>query len=120
MKQALIALLLIFISCQTYNANTFDEDKYGPSDLTGGANFKASYKILQTRCVSCHSYHQEWAGYTDTQDWVNNNLAIDGNPDGSPVIFRLINHGGDMPQGGQALPASEYQTLVDWVTDTSS
>lgn len=123
MKIALALTLLTFISCQTYNANTFDGDKYAVTDLVGGQNFRASYKILQNRCMNCHT-HGEWAAYKNTQDWVSRqSLVISGDPDQSSLIFRIINHGGavsDMPQGGQALPDAEFQTLVDWVTDTDS
>jgi uncharacterized membrane protein len=123
MKLALITILITFISCQTYNANTFDQEKYGVIELEGGPNFKASYAILQDKCMSCHR-HAQWATYTKTQDWVTNeNLVIDGDPDNSQLIYRIINHGGassDMPQGGQALPAAEYQKLVEWVTDINS
>jgi uncharacterized membrane protein len=123
MKIALILVLLIFIGCQDYNANTFDQEKYGIIELVGGANFKASYPILQNRCMNCHR-HSQWAGYTNKQDWVTNeNLVISGDPDGSQLIFRIKNHGGtsaDMPQGGQSLPSDEYQKLVAWVLDINS
>jgi uncharacterized membrane protein len=123
MKLALIACLLIYIGCQDYNANTFDKEKYGPSELVGGVNFRESYAILQKRCNTCHR-HSQWAGYTNKQDFVTNeNLVIPGDPNNSQLIYRIINHGGassDMPQGGQALPSSEYQKLVEWVSDIDS
>ncbi len=120
MKLAIIALLLFYIGCQDYNSNTFDQDRYGDLELTGSQNFKDSYAILQTKCMNCHR-HAQWAGYTDAQDWVSNeNLITPGGPAGggdSQVIFRIINHGGtssDMPQGGSALPAAEFDKLKAW------
>lgn len=121
MKLAIIALLLFYIGCQDYNSNTFDKDRYGELELTGNkVNFEASYKILQNKCMNCHR-HAQWAGYTDSEDWVSNeNLITPGGPAGggdSQVIFRIINHGGtssDMPQGGSALPAAEFDKLKAW------
>lgn len=120
MKLALIALLLFYIGCQDYNSNTFDKERYAETDLTGGAEFEAAYPILQTRCMNCHR-HAQWAAYTDKQDWVTNeNLITPGGPTSggdSQVIRRIINHGAtdsNMPQGGSALPAAEYDTLLTW------
>jgi hypothetical protein len=120
MKLAIIALLLFYIGCQDYNSNTFDRDRYGNLELNGSANFQASYKILQNRCMNCHR-HAQWSGYTNSQDWVTNeNLITPGGTFGgadSQVIYRIINHGGtqsDMPQGGSALPATEFDTLKAW------
>ena len=116
MKLALIALLLFYIGCQDYNSNTFDKDRYSNIELTGTANFKASYAILQTNCMNCHR-HAQWAGYTDEQDWVTNENLITPGAGASQVITRIINSGvvgADMPQGGSALPAADFQTLTDW------
>ncbi len=120
MKLAFIALLLFYIGCQDYNANSFDKKKYGNIDLTGSANFKASYAIMQSKCMNCHR-HSQWSGYTNSADWLTNeNLITPGvTPDSgdSQVIYRIINHGGassDMPQGGSALPSSEFETLKNW------
>lgn len=120
MKIAIIALLLFYIGCQDYNANTFDRDRYGEIELTGTPAFQAAYPILQTKCMNCHR-HSQWSGYTNEQDWVNNENLVTPGPssDGgdSQVIYRIINHGGassDMPQGGSALPAAEFEKLKTW------
>jgi hypothetical protein len=120
MKLALIGLLLFYIGCQDYNSNTFDKDRYGEIELTGGPKFEAAYPVLQTHCMSCHR-HAQWSEYTNKQDWVDNeNLVVAGSPDSSQLITRIINHGSansDMPQGGNALPTADYDALVDWVTN---
>lgn len=116
MKLAIIALLLFYIGCQDYNSNTFDKERYGEIELTGSANFKASYAILQTRCMTCHQ-HAQWSGYTDEQDWVTNENLITPGAGTSQVITRIINAGvvgSDMPQGGSALPTAEFDTLTAW------
>ena len=119
MKIAIIALLLFYIGCQDYNSNTFDKDRYADLELTGNTasgKFAASYKILQDKCMTCHR-HAQWSAYTDSQDWVTNeNLITPGAPD-SQLITRIINAGttqSDMPQGGSALPAADFDTLKAW------
>ncbi|HXH30383.1 MAG TPA: hypothetical protein VNJ01_06200 [Bacteriovoracaceae bacterium] len=117
---ALIILAAAISGCQTYNSNTEDEAKYGPTNLVGGAEFIRAYPVIQSRCISCHNYHDEWANYTDSNDWVVNNLVVAGAPNSSLFITRIINHGGsgaNMPQGQGPLPDAEYDLLVDWVTN---
>lgn len=116
-KLFLIILLASFIGCQDYNSNTFDEDRYGPTDLVGGPEFIKAYPILQKKCMSCH-YHAQWSAYKNQADWVNQGRVVEGDKDNSDVINRIINYGANfsnMPQGQGPLSASEYATLVDWV-----
>jgi hypothetical protein len=118
-----LSILFLFASCQDFNTNSFDREKYGSLELTGGANFRASYEILQNQCINCHR-HAQWSAYTDKTDWVTNeNLVVPGDPNASQLIFRIINHGSassNMPQGGSALPTAEYNKLVEWVSDIDS
>ncbi len=117
----ILFLVLALASCQTYNSNTDDEAKYGPTDLVGGAEFVVAFPIIQSRCINCHTgYHNAWSNYKDSRDWVTNNLIVGGDPDNSDFIVRIFNHGSatsNMPMGGSPLPASEYNALVDWVTN---
>lgn len=118
MKIGLILLLVTYIGCQDYNSNTFDQDRYGEIELTGGPEFEAAYSALQTRCMGCHE-HSHWAEYTNEQDWViNENLVVPGDVDGSQLVFRIVNYGGndsDMPQGGSQIPEAEYNAIKTWV-----
>lgn len=118
MKIALIALLLTYIGCQDYNSNTFDEDRYGVIELSGGPEFEAAYTALQKNCMSCHE-HGHWAEYTNEQDWViNENLVVAGDVAGSKLVFRIVNYGGnnsDMPVGGGQIPENEYNAIKTWV-----
>ena len=118
MKIALIVLLLTYIGCQDYNSNTFDQDRYGEIELTGGAEFEAAYSALQKNCMSCHR-HAQWAEYTNEQDWVQNeNLVVPGDAGQSQVVYRIINYGGansDMPVGGGQIPTAEYNAIKAWV-----
>lgn len=118
MKIALIVLLLTYIGCQDYNSNTFDEDRYGEIELTGGPVFEAGYYAARKHCMSCHR-HAQWAKYTDKQDWViNENLVIPGDPSASQLLFRIVNYGGgssDMPEGGAQIPKSDYDAIKAWV-----
>ena len=120
MNFLLVSVLAILVGCQDYNSNSNDDDRFKQVTLTGSANFNAAYYVLQERCTSCHtsSIHNQWASYTNEQDWVDEGLASAGDADGSKVIFRIVNHGStdsDMPQGMGAIPNDEYQDLVDWV-----
>lgn len=121
MNLILASLLLVLTSCQDYNSNSNDDERFSEVELTGSAVFKESaYYILQQRCTSCHSsgIHNSWAGYTNEQDWIDEGLVVKGDPDSSRAIFRIINHGStdsNMPLGMGPLPNDEYQDLVDWV-----
>lgn len=119
----IIFLLLIFISCQDYNSNSADRSKYGPVVLTDtDPNFAQAYNIIQNRCVSCHSssIHDPWADLKDNASWLDSGLIQRQDPDNSILLQRIINYGGassNMPQGGSALPDSEYQHLVKWINE---
>jgi hypothetical protein len=120
MRYLWLFLLFSFSSCQDWNSNSSDAEKYGSVSLTGSDKFKESYPILVRRCANCHtsSIHGAWAGYTDEQNWIDNDLVVPNDPDNSGLIQRIINTGNtdsDMPQGGSALPASEYSTLKTWI-----
>lgn len=118
MKISLIVILLTYIGCQDYNSNTFDRDRYGEIELDGGSEFKTAYPALQKHCMSCHR-HAQWAGYTNEEDWVNNeNLVVRGDPGASQVLYRIVNYGGassDMPQGGAQIPQKDYEAIKVWV-----
>ena len=114
-----LILLFIFTSCKvnTQNSNSLDaisESKC--SSLTGEAlKFCNSQNIIKSRCVSCHTgYHNVYADY-DQQDYINQALIRPSDAADSTLIKRLFNAGGNMPQGGSALPSEEYETLKDWV-----
>lgn len=108
-----LLLLFFLISCQDYNTNSFDRTRYGNPVGEGPA------KIIQNKCINCHSgEHDSWAGLTDAQ-WVATGLVIPGDPDNSLFIKRIYNTGisgvSNMPIGGGALPNDEYQALKDWI-----
>lgn len=116
-KLTAIFTLLLFLGCQEYNSNSFDKKLYGKVELSGGPKFEASYAVLQNRCMNCHE-HSQWAEFTNKQQWIDSGLVVPNSADNSPLIYRIINHGGassDMPLGGGPIPSAEYNTLVDWV-----
>lgn len=122
MNLASLLLGLLLIGCQDYNSNSNDKERFSRVNLTGSSDFTPAYYILQQRCTNCHSsgIHNSWAGYTNEQDWIDEGLVVKGDPDGSRLIFRIINHGStdsNMPLGLGPLPNDEYQQLVDWVTN---
>lgn len=120
MKFFILTVLLSVVACQDYNSNSNDRERFSRVRLTGGADFEPAYYIIQQRCTSCHSsgIHNEWASYTNEQDWIDRGYVVAGDPDGSRLIFRIINHGStdsNMPLGMDPLPNDEYQDLIDWV-----
>lgn len=119
LKVPLIALLSVFLGCQDYNSNTFDEDRYGKLDLEQtSTKFEPAYRVLQKRCISCHT-HATWAEYKNERDWENQGLVVVGFPNQSSLIRRTINSGvagADMPYGGGAIPKEEYDALTNWIT----
>jgi uncharacterized membrane protein len=123
MKFILPALLLLLVSCQDYNSNSNDVERFSKVNLTpSGGKFEAAYYIIQQRCTNCHSstIHNSWAKYTNQQDWIDKGYVTANDPDNSQLIFRIINHGStdsNMPLGMGPLPNDEYQALVDWVND---
>ena len=117
-----IALLLL-ASCQNYNSNSGDANTYGPVVLNeADPNFAQAYSIIVNRCVNCHSsnIHSVWSSYTSNNDWLNTGMVNRGDPDNSYFIQRIINYGAsssNMPQGGSALPAAEYNHLRKWIEE---
>ncbi len=121
----LLLSFLMYTSCDEYNSNSADRLKYGGDPQqevdTGDANFSAAFPIIQQKCISCHSGdHNNWAGYTSDEKWLNSGLINRGDPDNSSFIKRIINSGGpnaNMPEGLGALPDSEYQLLRKWIAE---
>jgi hypothetical protein len=118
---AATAVALIAFACgQDYNSNSGDE-RYGPVELPAGvcegeagARFCAAQQIISKRCFGCHS---DWSRFDTSQKWIDSGRIEPGQPDSSLTINRLINAGGDMPQGGPALPSDEYNALREWISN---
>lgn len=114
-------LLLLLIACQDYNSNSSDKERYGGDvQLENNPQFRDAYRIIQNRCVNCHTsqVHAGWSAYTTNAKWKESGLIIEGNPQDSSLIQRIINTGetnSDMPLGGSALPNDEYDALLQWV-----
>jgi mono/diheme cytochrome c family protein len=117
MKFSALLVFFFLVGCQDLNSNSYDKDKYGPSDLVGGAEFRVAFPILRDRCASCHQ-HQDWSTYTDEEKWVEVGKVDPGNPDNSDVVTRIINYGNadsDMPPDSGALSDEEFEAIKVWV-----
>ena len=115
-------IFLLSSSCgQDFNSNSGDK----PVELTascgdgrvGNTAFCQAMTIYQQQCFSCHP---TWADYKDEKAWIDSGLLVPGDIDQSKATNRLINYGSNMPLGGSALSAQDYQALKDWVNSASS
>lgn len=109
---ALVGILLLTACFQAENSSSGDG---GPA-LTGSPEFIAAAMVMAAKCTSCH-YH---AYHTQSEEQlVVRGDVVPGNPNNSPIYFRLIGSAGpggpkNMPQDG-ALSSDEIQIIVDWI-----
>jgi uncharacterized membrane protein len=114
-------LLFAFLigGCQSYNSNTGDKAKFAVIELENNPQFRAAYKVIQSRCINCHSgTHNTWATYVNSQLWIDKGLVVKASASNSRLVKRIINSGetgSNMPPEGGPLPNDEYQTIVDWI-----
>ncbi|MBL7666005.1 MAG: hypothetical protein JNM93_12795 [Bacteriovoracaceae bacterium] len=116
MKKILVILSLIILSAcgQDYNSNTADGFVYTPSGIAD-PDLSAAYDVLKIRCIQCH-YHTGWAAYKTNQQWVDAGLVISADFENSFLVRSLKNFpDGSMPKDSGPLPASELQTIEDWI-----
>ncbi len=118
MKVFSLLSIFLLVACQDYNSSSSDRFKYGPVELENNAEFRKAYPVIQSRCVSCHNYHDEWAAYTTSAQYINAGLIVRQDPTGSRFIRYIQNSGlnpATMPLNDGPLPTDEYQILVDWI-----
>lgn len=112
-------VLILLSACQSYNSHTGDKAKFAEIELEDNANFRAAYKVIQSRCINCHSgTHNAWATYVNSQLWIDKGLIVKGSASNSLLVKRIINSGetgSNMPPEGGPLPNDEYQTILDWI-----
>ncbi|TNE95422.1 MAG: hypothetical protein EP326_15170 [Deltaproteobacteria bacterium] len=119
MKYISLIVLFLLTSCgQDYNSNSFDRQRYGNTGIDNTTPFGKAFNVIQTNCINCHTgYHNIYSNYTTSQAWVNSGLVKANDFAGSPLIIKLINYGGNMPQGGSQLGQTEINYLNDWITN---
>ena len=110
---------IFLIGCQSYNSHTGDKAKFAELELEDNEQFQAAYKVIQNRCINCHSgNHNAWATYVNTQLWIDKGLIVAGSAADSLLVKRTINTNetaSNMPPGGSPLPNDEYQAILDWI-----
>lgn len=114
-----LLLSLLLGGCQSYNSHTGDKAKFAEIELENNPQFRAAYKVIQTRCINCHQgTHNTWATYVNSQLWIDNGLIVSQDSQASKLVRRTINSGvvgANMPPEGGPLPNDEYQTILDWI-----
>jgi uncharacterized membrane protein len=98
---------------QTENSSSTDAALYR-SVAGGSAQFNAARLVMQNNCINCHGY----SSMTESQLKAAG-LVIAGNPEDSPIYYRLVGSGGsnspkDMPVGG-AITANELEAVRIWI-----
>jgi hypothetical protein len=79
-------------------------------------SFIAARTIFENKCITCHDgQHDRWYGQGE-QFFIDEQLVVPGNPNGSKLIQELKNSGGDMPDGEPMIPDAEYQVIRSWIT----
>jgi mono/diheme cytochrome c family protein len=114
-KLAWILGFLILSGCgQDSNSNSGDAVPRTPVDNSDPQSQRrtAARAVLQTHCASCHG---AWMSNTTDAQWIASGLIVAESSATSKLVYRLINEGSNMPQGGSALPDTEYQALRSWI-----
>ena len=118
----ILPILIFFLGCiQSYNSNSFDEEKYGtPSNLnpvdTPSERRSKAIAVIQKNCISCHTgRHNRWSGFITDSQWVTAKLVVPGDAANSRLIRKLKNRGGNMPYNNPPISEENVDILVDWI-----
>ncbi|RYZ93616.1 MAG: DUF1588 domain-containing protein [Proteobacteria bacterium] len=122
---SLITCVVAFQNCSagfTLEAATVSSPSLNPGDL----NFKEARKVLELRCVSCHSPNgsaaQSKMNFKSESEFIGAGLISPGSPESSKLLLRLRGYAhapkalANMPSDRQ-LPVSEIQKLVRWINE---
>lgn len=91
----------------------------GSAPSGGGGStdkFPQVRSVIQTSCSSCHS---SW-GSASSSFFVSSGLVVKGNPEASPLYYRLSGTTGgagpkNMPQSAPALNSASQDLIKDWI-----
>lgn len=118
----ILPFLIFFFGCiQSYNSNSFDDEKYAPPSNLNQVDPKTEIRskalsIIQINCISCHlGHHNRFSGFSTDAQWVSARLVIPGDSANSRLIRKLKNRGGNMPFNNPAISEEDVDALVDWI-----
>jgi mono/diheme cytochrome c family protein len=114
-----LILVLALVGCgQSFNSNTNDYNLIASSYCADQSNTALcdANAIIQQNCANCH-FHSGWAAYDTDEEWINsgNGRVVAGDADGSTLITKLRNYGGNMPEGAPQISNEDAETLRDWI-----
>lgn len=113
MKYILIFFCVALSSGCLQTENSSAGDGLAPD---GSAMFEAANRVIADRCNMCH--HVGWA--LAQEDWfVDEGYIIPGDPEASPLYYRIQNSLGPMgpktmPTIG-SIPANERDIIYNWI-----
>ncbi|HMN69060.1 MAG TPA: hypothetical protein PKC28_11020 [Bdellovibrionales bacterium] len=107
-----LGFCLTLVSClQTENSSVTDDSTFSGE---GTAEYRAAKAVMTENCAGCHAYHT-----LSEAALIDQGLMIAGDPENSPLYFRLIGSAGpqgpkDMPQSG-GMSEDRVATIRAWI-----
>jgi hypothetical protein len=111
-----LSTITLISSCvQSYNSNYGDKATYGDIGIDSSTNLYFAYKVIQSKCLPCHS---TWKDYKTSQQWIDEGLIVSGSPTSSSIYTNLSNVGGSMPKDPyESLTTEELAYIREWITN---
>ena len=108
---------MLAASCgQDYNSNSGDFGQYAPiegldSSTEDGTRLLAAYKVMRTKCFSCHG---DWAEFKSSEAWIATGRVSAGNSVGSTLFIKILD--GTMPPPSAAQMVGEETSKIQaWI-----
>lgn len=116
MKFKLFFLALMLTACLFLGCGNSQGTSNDSTQTQVAATFNdISSRILQPKCVQCHSSSQSSAG-VDLSSYTAVMRVVVRNSPNSSLLYRVTSSG-SMPPDGPQLSASELQTINQWISN---
>jgi len=116
MRFKLFIFVLILTTCLFFGCGNSEETSSNTTQTQVTVTFNdISSRILQPKCVACHSSSQS-SGGVDLSSYTSVMRVVIANSPNSSSLYRVTSSG-SMPPGGPQLSASELQTIYQWISN---